>query len=364
MERKTAPKAAATAAAPPKTEFIDLFQIIATQQHDESKKTEKKVVRPCNFVFVGPKKSGKSMLIDVARDKPPSDEVKPTTALDYCFLRTSTSVSEEKSLSNYWELGGGRSLVGLLDTAITPELLADTVLVIVLDLSKASRVMDDLLFWVQYFKRITDACLTKMKATQPQLSAQLSERAMRVFPEGHPDRTRVDPFKLPLLIVGNKWDLAKNLQPVQLNALSRSLRAVTHYFGASLVYTSKLSKPLLQQFFDSRIKRFVLNRPQAQMLQIDPAHPINVTPGSDSFEKIGLPPNSRAVDNIVQAWVDFCRTVLPPTEADKEDLSAATEPKLFEEPDVDRALRLKEAELMKLKQQAAFQRKMRQTDGV
>lgn len=49
-------------------------------------------------------------------------------------------------------IGGGRALTSLADIALSPEMLKITMVVIVLDLSKPSRVISDLMFWINLLR--------------------------------------------------------------------------------------------------------------------------------------------------------------------------------------------------------------------
>lgn len=91
------------------------------------------------------------------------DVPKPTTSLDYKYLRSSVGMSLKKDLSHFWELGGGRALVNLLDIALTADRLRDSFVVIVLDLSKPWRVLADATYYLDLVRKRVDVCLTGLR---------------------------------------------------------------------------------------------------------------------------------------------------------------------------------------------------------
>lgn len=116
------------------------------------------------------------------------DVPQPTTGLDYQIARISTTISsadasaasaaasasassggnsngehgpaaaaavevqEVQSTFQLWEIGGGRTMVRMTDICLTPESVQRAMAVIVVDLSKPTRVVDDLQFWLGALK--------------------------------------------------------------------------------------------------------------------------------------------------------------------------------------------------------------------
>jgi hypothetical protein len=108
----------------------------------------------------------------------------PTTGLDYQIARISTTISsadalaasasaagsggnnngdgsstaaavevqEVQSTFQLWEIGGGRTMVRMADICLTPESVQRAMAVVVVDLSKPARVVDDLQFWLGALK--------------------------------------------------------------------------------------------------------------------------------------------------------------------------------------------------------------------
>ena len=96
---------------------------------------------------MGEKKSGKSSLIMKFLDQQFKDEIPETTAMEY---RSGTKISKDdkRVKINAYELGGGRSFANLLESAMVGGNIQQTVVVIVIDLSKPGNAIDSLLFWL------------------------------------------------------------------------------------------------------------------------------------------------------------------------------------------------------------------------
>lgn len=276
--------------------------------------------REATIVYVGPRSSGKTTLINAYMYKDRVDDVpKATTCLDYKYTRSSikdaaalasaassgSGANEEKSVSHFWELGGGRSLVDLLDIPITAQSISDCLVVLTVDLStpRISRLVDDALFWLTLVRKRCDAVCAEMKSKGGgggAAVAALQAAARRRFGDSHADLSRVDLLPVPVLIAVHKFDSVSSLDPEPLRILSRTLRAVAHSHGASLLYTSRHHKDTLLKQYRARITAFVMaggaggsaSRPIAP--NFDHTQGIAVTAGQDSFANIGEPTGAAA----------------------------------------------------------------------
>ena len=61
-------------------------------------------------------------------------------------------MQEIQSTFQLWEIGGGRTMVRMADICLTPESVQRAMAVVVVDLSKPARVVDDLQFWLGALK--------------------------------------------------------------------------------------------------------------------------------------------------------------------------------------------------------------------
>ena len=83
--------------------------------------------------------------------------------------------------------------------------------------------------------------LSDLKNTRPDSVQQLRKRAWLRFGSDHPDHDLLDPFPVPLTIIGSKYDLFQDMEPEKKKMVSRTLRFIAHTNGASLYVSCLLS---------------------------------------------------------------------------------------------------------------------------
>lgn len=265
----------------------------------------------------------------------------------------------EKDLSHFWELGGGRKLVNLLNICITPENLSQSLVVISVDMSKPSSIVDNLEFWLKTFRNRMKVCLGKLTASN--IPKKLKDMAVTSFGADHSDINKVSLSEVPILIVANKFDLFMDSETELLKVMARTLRAIAHSNGASLLYMSKRHKAL-HQLYRSRISRHVLSRAASKTVQLEHSKPLSVPVGCDSFEDIGLPAEASSAQSPVQAWCAAFAKYFPANESDKEHADNLPELQLASEPQVDQMLAQKDEELKQIKRKMQLKRRMKQAD--
>lgn len=357
-EEKTKPAAEAKAVS---GDSKDIWQqLLELKAKEENESEAKNSTREASIVFIGPRHAGKSTLIHSYMFKDKEDTPKPTTSLDYKYTRSSVGMSMEKDLSHFWELGGGRSLVTLMDICLTPDTLAHTFIIITLDLSRPSMVVEDLVYWLEVVRKRIKSSLGSMYQSHPLVPKELAESAKDIFGAEHPDLAQVDLVELPVLIVANKFDKFKDNEPAKLGVMAKTLRAIAHSNGCSLLYTSKRHKSLIQTF-RSRISRHVLNRPPSKTVQFDHTKPLSVPGGADSFKDIGPAEDSNNVCS-AQAWIKTFAKYYPVNNKDRELIVAVDALKLDAEPVVDQMLAQKDEDLKQLRRRLQLKRRMKQND--
>ena len=52
----------------------------------------------------------------------------------------------------------------------------------------------------------------------------------------HPDFNKLEPFKVPMVIIGGKYDLFQDFDPEAKKIVCRTLRFFAHFYGASLQF--------------------------------------------------------------------------------------------------------------------------------
>jgi len=306
----------------------------------------------------------------------------PTTSLDYRFLRRVVSGGNRK-LAHVWELGGGRSLVRLLDIAINLSTVEKTGIVVVADLSRPAETLVDLEFWLSAALRRVKEVLEKI-TRRPKLPAILEARAQARLGETHRDAAslsgRLSP--VPVLIVANKFDKLKNDGLENLKVAARTLRAIAHCAGASLVYVDKsdgttrqallahLSQ--LQQHQRGELKNKIRDhdsksvaRRGAPVLKIRDIEALSVAIGQDSLRDIGVSSVLPTVSTqtLLDEWKSKFKARFKLSKGNEGKGTAPSDVKLAPEPAVDSILTQVNAQAKQKERAAALARKMAPQGG-
>lgn len=314
-------------------------------------------------MFVGERKSGKSQLIHSYMYKGRPYEPKETVSLDYKYTRSSVGISAEKDLSHFWELGGGRSLVKLVEIAVTSQSVEHSMIVVAIDLSKPSRAASSLVYWLKKIKAHVGACIDKLCKKEPEARARIEARAKKEW-KGHADSSKVNVSLVPVLVVATKFDEFRHGEPEPLRIMSHMLRAICHTYGASLLYHGQ-GDPNLDQALRSVISRHVLNRDPVKMKQTDSARAILVPAGGDTFEDIGSAPPEFNKDSSsrVNGWIAAVKKYFPATEKEGSDDLAVNDLQLSAEAQIDETVAAKDEELKRVRREAQLKRRLKLADA-
>ncbi|CDQ81573.1 unnamed protein product [Oncorhynchus mykiss] len=158
--------------------------------------------------FIGNKAGGKTTILlrCLDRDEPP----KPTLALEYTFGRRARGHNTPKDIAHLWELGGGTSLSDLVQIPITAQNVRSLSVVLVLDLSKPNALWGTMERLLQTTRTQVEKASSKPQRTVESKAGskqQAQNRPLMVLPKDHPDRELINPFPVPLLIIGSKFDI-------------------------------------------------------------------------------------------------------------------------------------------------------------
>jgi len=261
-------------------------------------------------------------------------------------------------------LGGGRVMNRLVDIAVTPDAVRDLLVVVVLDLSRISRVVDDLMYWLELLRKRVDACLTKLRDENSDLPVRLLALARERYKDPK-DIEKASPIPVPILIVGNKHDLFQEqvTDVERQKVMACTLRSIAHYYGCSLLYTTRRSVATLQTF-RSRIGRHAGNKGSSIKAELNPLQPLNVSAGQDTFRDIGNSPSHSLTSAHHQGWIAAFGKIFERRAADyKEDAGTViSDIKLEPEPLIDALLLQKNEDLRKLQQSTQIRRKIKQVD--
>ncbi|XP_072845628.1 cytoplasmic dynein 2 light intermediate chain 1 isoform X5 [Pogona vitticeps] len=239
-----------------------------------------------SLFFIGNKNGGKTTIILRCLDR---DEIpKPTLALEYTFGRRAKGHNTPKDIANFWELGGGTSLLDLIPVPITTTNIRTLSIVLVLDLSKPNELWPAMESLLQVTRKHVDRIITKLGQTNPKAATEIKQKMWNNLPKDHPDRELIDPFPIPLIIIGSKYDLFHEFDSEMKKIIYKTLRFVSHYYGASLVFTSKSEALLLKT--RTLINHLAFGFDRGKSMSVDQNKPLFIPAGMDSLSQIGPPP--------------------------------------------------------------------------
>ncbi|XP_073529414.1 cytoplasmic dynein 2 light intermediate chain 1 [Phyllobates terribilis] len=305
--------------------------------------------------FMGNKNGGKTSIIlrCIDRDEAP----KPTLALEYTFGRKAKGHNTPKDIAHLWELGGGTSLLDLIQIPITSENIRTFSIVLVLDLSKPNELWHTMDSLLQVTRKRVDKIVADIGKSNSKAANQMTQNIWRAIPNNHPDRELIDPFPLPLLIIGSKYDIFQDFESEKRKIISKTLRFLSHYFGASLLFTSKAEshKNILRSF----VNHLAFGQDKSKVVSVDHNKPLIIPAGSDSLSQIGTPPASDGDLRQVSArtpmelWKKTYERAFPQeNKNDSKDLKDPTKDAQYAEREVDAARTVMDQELEQYKRNA------------
>lgn len=255
----------------------------ANDTSDETKTSED------NAVFIiGGKNSGKTSVIlrFLDRNEPP----KPTVALEYTYGRRSKGHNIAKDVGHIWELGGGTWLSKLMDIPLNPDTLLHTALFIVVDLSQPGEMWYTLENLLASARSRIETIIGEMKRVHPNIRETLKTQAWERFGEENAaDKSMVDPFPIPLVIVGGKYDVFQDFDSEKRKVICKTLRFIAHSNGASLQFFSTKIEQLVTRL-RALITHHLFGTTPSKTLQLEYNKPLMIPAGLDSLQQIGTPP--------------------------------------------------------------------------
>lgn len=261
---------------------------IAIEQSKENK-DESQTGDGSSVFIIGSKNSGKTSIIlrFLDRDEAP----KPTVALEYTFGRRAKGHNIAKDVGHIWELGGGTWLSKLMDVPLNADTLLTTTLVIVLDLSKPNEIWLTLETLLAAARSRIETLIAEIKPDDPQIREKLKKNAWERVGAEHDDKNMMDPFLIPLIIVGGKADIFQDFDSEKRKIICKTLRFVAHVNGAALQFFSTKQEQLVTRM-RGLISHHLFSTQAGKTLQTDHNKPLIVAPGHDSLQQIGTPPLS------------------------------------------------------------------------
>ncbi|XP_074945146.1 cytoplasmic dynein 2 light intermediate chain 1 isoform X3 [Phalacrocorax aristotelis] len=320
---------------------------------DDGKRVE---VWEKSILFMGNKNGGKTTIIlrCLEREETP----KPTLALEYTFGRRARRHNTPKDIAHFWELGGGTSLLELIRIPITSNNIRSFAVVLVLDLSKPDELWTTMEKLLQATRNHVNKILTKLEKTNPEVATEIKQRMWNSLQRDHPDYELVDPFPIPLVIIGSKYDIFHDFDSEMRKIISKTLRFASHYYGASLVFTSKSEALLLKARV--LINHLAFGCDKSRSVSVDHSKPLFIPAGLDSLSQIGPPPASDSdigkmrANTPLELWKKVFEKTFPPKSfCDLQDTKDPAQDLQYVEYEVDVMRAQKNQELEQYKRNAS-----------
>ena len=170
---------------------------------------------------------------------------------------------------------------------MTKQNYEDVTYIICVDLSNPGQLVQSTDFWLEAIRTHSEARLNEIFDNDNTLFNLFTFKKIEEFQE-HEDSKRVRPLPVNTVIIGTKYDKYDKLNPETRKWISRTLRYLSHYSGASLLFSSnqnvKLASSLRRDFHN------LIFSGSIQEAQLDPMYPLVVQATQDQLAQMGLPP--------------------------------------------------------------------------
>ena len=196
-----------------------------------------------------------------------------------------------KDLAHLWELGGGTSLIKLVETPITAGAIRTLAVVIVIDLSAPNQLWATLETSLTVVRERINRIMSDFTAKDSRLPQHMKKKAWAKYGDDHPDKDILDPCPVGLAIVGTKYDLFQDFEPEKRKIVCKTIRFVAHVNGASVVFTSDKTESLVHRC-RALLANLAFKDAASRSVSTDHSTPLNIPVASDSLSQIGAPPIS------------------------------------------------------------------------
>eukprot|EP00638_Chattonella_subsalsa_P003693 CAMPEP_0117746320 /NCGR_PEP_ID=MMETSP0947-20121206/7877_1 /TAXON_ID=44440 /ORGANISM="Chattonella subsalsa, Strain CCMP2191" /LENGTH=464 /DNA_ID=CAMNT_0005563623 /DNA_START=64 /DNA_END=1458 /DNA_ORIENTATION=- len=334
----------------------DLWTRITHEVNEKKKEGTEQQQMESYGLLLGERGVGKSSLVQsFLNPNKVDDKPKPTVALEYQFARRSGGGSA-KDIAHLWELGGGmKSTTELIRVAISPKQFQFSTVFVVIDLSQPENAFGSLLHWMNVARRHMGDCMKLIAKKKPPLAEAIRKKMVQrlAMADDNPDKRLIDPAPIPLVVVGNKYDLFKDHESVKRKALFQALRFVAHLNGATFLTCSTKEKNL-RDVFRIYANSYLFRVSPKKIVEANGEKAVIMPAGQDSMSAIlrNLPNRLNEGDFVSTAGVSSDATAKwkqvlqgmfgPPTDADMgrddddgEEEEKGNEPNSHPEPLVD-----------------------------
>jgi dynein light intermediate chain 2 len=112
----------------------------------------------------------------------------------------------------------------------------NTSVIITVDLSKLSELWITLETVIYYLKQRIKECVKEASKQNSSVKERL-KRGIQERMNANPDESKLEPLALPTAILATKYDVFESYEPEKQKIISKTLRFVAHFFGATLIVT-------------------------------------------------------------------------------------------------------------------------------
>mmetsp|Transcript_60726 Transcript_60726/g.69384 ORF Transcript_60726/g.69384 Transcript_60726/m.69384 type:complete len:374 (+) Transcript_60726:59-1180(+) len=299
-------------------------------------------------LFLGEKQSGKTSLIQSFLGQLREErEPKPTTALDYRYVKRNNT--QKREIAHIYELGGGRLLSDLISVPVNLETLHNSIAIIAVDLSKPGSAISSLRYWLGCLRKKVMQTFSTLAKQKPTIHQSLKDQIVTKWRD-HEDREMISPQLTPIkiIIVATKYDIYFNNQESEKQKwMSRTLRFLAHTHGASLLsFSTKEQK--LQTYFKAMMNHYTFGSSFGSHNNTDHGKPLLITAGHDRLSSIGMPKDTgrgASIDDLTQSWERTFYSVFDQEDAETNNKHREFDPNLYTEERVDSMRREKDKEL-------------------
>lgn len=251
-------------------EQVNLWASILEDVSKGTGKTGRQFATPKNIVVLGDEGSGKSSVIAHLQNKKVSSAAPVTGPQGVGLEYTSLEVREEDSEDvvermGVYSLNGDQDHTTLLSAVLKKEVLADLLVMLVVDLSRPWTILESLKKWSRVLAEHLEEgsidaedVLTTLREKQVKAFQSYTEDAEDAKKEGAAEEEQVlldldegtltTNFGLPIIVVGTKDDTVeflaqdRDFRQEHFDFIQMNIRKFCLAHGASLVYTGKAQK--------------------------------------------------------------------------------------------------------------------------
>lgn len=154
-------------------------------------------------IFIGDKSSGKTSLIQVFLNQSGKKEIIPSAPLEFYHGKKTSIAAASKDVAHVYEIGGGKAFHELIKIPLGNEKIFNSVIIIVLDLSKLNSLLTSLKFWVFTVQEQIQYLLNDYKTKG--INIEFNEETKDNW-QKHEDISYIKSSKIPIVIAAHKYD--------------------------------------------------------------------------------------------------------------------------------------------------------------